>query len=527
MSEAIHFSQDSGERSHLERKVVMQGVRARSFGKCLAFLIVAILAPQIVHAAESKPNLVFILTDNHGAWSLGCYGNPDIKTPNLDRLARKGTLFEKGFANNAVCSPTRATLMTGLMASQNGVHSFLAAGRVQISDRAYYTLEEFQTLPSLLVDAGYTAGLCGKWHLGENLKPRKGFTEWVTKPHGHTTGFYDQEVVENGAVRIEPEYLTDFWTDRAVSFIEKNQSKPFFLYLAYNGPYGIGQCMHEPIKNRFADVYGNQTLPSFPRGESAPWNVNDKWIGDLAAIRKYAAEVSGVDDGVGRVVATLDKLGLTEKTLIVFTGDQGTACGHAGYWGMGDHSRPRSIFDWTLHVPLIVSYPPSVKAGQRVKEQVSNYDLFPTLLSMLGLKRDTGAKDPLPGRDLSPFLRGERPEWDQAHFIDYQNLRGIRTARWKYIERLNEDPPRELYDLSADPDEHHNLADDPAQRQTIAELKPRLDAFFKKYSNPKWDLWNGGQSKSELTTKAFGQDRQWFPDGKPAPGRRNANQPAN
>jgi arylsulfatase A-like enzyme len=505
----------------------MHGARARSIGKYLALLFLALLVPPIARGAESPPNLVFILTDNHGEWSLGCYGNPDIKTPNIDRLAEKGTLFEKTFANNAVCSPTRATLMTGLMASQHGVHSFLAAGRVQISDRAYYTLEEFQTLPSLLVDAGYTAGLCGKWHLGENLKPQKGFTEWVTKPHGHTTGFYDQEVVENGKVRIEPEYLTDFWTDRAVNFIEKNQSKPFFLYLAYNGPYGIGQCMHEPIKNRFAEVYGNQSLPSFPRGESQPWNVNKKWIGDLAAIRKYAAEVSGVDDGVGRIVSTLDKLGLTEKTLIVFTADQGTACGHAGYWGMGDHSRPRSIFDWTLSVPLIISNPKLVKSGQRVPEQVSNYDIYPTLLSLLGLKRTAGG-DPLPGRDLSPFLRGERPEWEQAHFIDYQNLRGIRTAKWKYIERFKEEPPRELYNLSADSVEHHNLADDPAHQQTIVELKKQMDKFFQKHANPKWDLWKDGQSKSELTAKVFGQDRQWFPDGKPAPrGRANVNAPAN
>lgn len=305
-------------------------------------------------AAERRPNIVLIMTDNHGAWSLGCYGNRDVQTPHIDRLAAEGLLLRRCFANNAVCSPTRASFLTGLMPSQHGVHRYLGAGGAQIGPGAYNTLEEFDTLPSLLAEAGYVCGLSGKWHLGGNLKPQEGFTFWVTKPHGHSRGFYDQQVIEDGRIRNEPTYLTKFWTDRGIEFIEANRDRPFFLFLAYNGPYGLGNCMREPIRNRHRETYADALLPSFPRLEPHRWNHNyGDWVGDLQVIRKYAAEISGVDDGVGSILATLKRLGLDENTLVIFTADQGLAGGHSGFWGMGDHTRPLTAFDWTMHVPLV------------------------------------------------------------------------------------------------------------------------------------------------------------------------------
>src|SRR5690606_1472581 len=200
----------------------------------------------ILTSTTAQPNLtnvVLILTDNHGAWSLGCYGNEDVLTPNIDKLAGEGILFTRAFANNPVCSPTRATLLTGLMPSQHGVHRYLARGGAQVGPGAYNTIEEFASIPSILTEAGYVSGLVGKWHLGDNLHPQKGFSYWITKPEGGSAGFYDQEVVEDGRIRNEPTYLTDLWTQHGVRFIEQNKDRPFFLFLAYNGPYGLGRSM--------------------------------------------------------------------------------------------------------------------------------------------------------------------------------------------------------------------------------------------------------------------------------------------
>ena len=488
----------------------------------LTLLLMAMTATYAI-ADERPTNLVLIMTDNHSPWTLGCYGNPDIQTPHIDRLAENGTLFTRAFANNAVCSPTRATVLTGLMPCQHGVHRYLGGGGAQVGPDAYNMLEEFDTLPSILVDNGYTAGLTGKWHLGGNMQPQEGFSYWITKPHGASSGFYDQDVIENGELRTEPQYLTDLWTDHAVRFIEQNTEQPFFLFLAYNGPYGLGGAMREPIRNRHRDLYADHELPSFPRTEPQLWNHNyGDWIGDLQIARKYAAEVSGVDDGVGRVMEALDQAGLTGNTLVVFVSDQGCSGGHAGYWGMGDHTRPLTAFDWTMTIPLIFHQPGTVKSGQRLEMMVSNYDLLPTILTELGLAEDLPTAHPLPGRDVSAALHGTARDRDNVHFYEFENVRAIRTDSWKYIERIHQ-TPNELYDLHADPDEHNNLYGDTEHADTVTQLRRRLHAFFDAHADPQWDLWHGGGSKTDLMTeKFFGlqnpyRPSRYAPDQEPAP----------
>ncbi|MCA9248230.1 MAG: sulfatase-like hydrolase/transferase, partial [Planctomycetales bacterium] len=456
---------------------------------------------------SERPNVVFILTDNQGAWSLGCYGNPDIKTPHIDRLARDGTLFRHAYANNAVCSPTRATLLTGLMPCQHGVHCYLSAGRLQIGPQASNTLAEFPTLPSLLAEQGYVCGLSGKWHLGDNLHPQEGFSFWTTKPHGSSKGFYDQQIIENGQMRIEPKYLTDYWTDRGIEFIEKNRQRPFFLMLAYNGPYGLGGTLDEPIRNRHAETYGDAELPSFPRIEPHPWNFNyANRIGDLKAIRKYAAEVSGIDDGVGRMLATLERLGLADNTLVVFTADQGLSGGHSGFWGMGDHTRPLTAFDWTMHVPLIIKQPRGVAAGRTVDSAVSHIDFLPTMCDLLRLHIPDDAPAKSPGNSYVGMLSNKlHGDWDEDIYYEFENVRAIRTPGWKYIERFGQSP-NEFYNCAQDPGETKNLIDDPNHSALIGLLRDRMHRWFADVADPKWDIWNGGRSKSHLMmAKVFAQ----------------------
>ncbi len=213
---------------------MMQHRRRKRSGYFAIAAMIAVFLTIESFADERPPNVILMMTDNHGAWTLGCYGNEDIRTPNIDQLATDGMLFTRAFSSNAVCSPTRATYLTGLLPSQHGVHCFLRRNEAQMGPNPYCTIGEFRTLPKVLSENGYHCGLVGKWHLGANLTPQQGFEYWITMPHGGTSTFYDAEVIENGEVRREPKYLTDLWTEHALKFIRQNKQRPFFLFLSYN-----------------------------------------------------------------------------------------------------------------------------------------------------------------------------------------------------------------------------------------------------------------------------------------------------
>ena len=330
-------------------------------------------------AASTRPNVVFILTDNQGAWTLGAYGNKDIRTPNIDRLAAEGIRFDRALSSNPVCSPTRATFLTGLIPSQHGVHSFLDP-KFMMGPEAYNTLAEFTSLGEVLRDAGYVCGLSGKWHLGANLTPSEGFTSWITKPDGSTKEFYDQDIIEDGKVRKEAGYTTDLWTRKGVEFIEANKDKPFFLFLAYNGPYSLGNLMLNRARNRHADYYADKPLESFPRDAMHPWqHANKQFHNKPEAIKRMAAEVSGVDDGVGEIMAALKRLNLDENTVVVYAADQGWMGGQNGLWGMGDHTRPIGAFELMMQIPFIFRHPGGIPGGRASDLLVSNYDFMPSL----------------------------------------------------------------------------------------------------------------------------------------------------
>jgi arylsulfatase A-like enzyme len=232
-----------------------------------------------------------------------------------------------------------------------------------------------------------------------------------------------------------------------------------------------------------------------------PWLFNNKeYLNNVQAMRRVAAEVSGVDDGVGRIVETLKKHKLDENTLVVFTADQGWGGGQHGIWGMGDHTRPLHAFDETMHVPLIFRHPGQVAAGKRSDILASNYDLFPTLLDYLDLKAKLPEKPPLPGRSFAPALRGKEGKWDDVVFYEFENTRAIRTVEWKYVYRFPKGPD-ELYDLKNDPGEKKNLIDQPDHVARQKQLGKRLEEFFDRYADRQYDLRRGGTSKAPLLTQ--------------------------
>ncbi|MBI5772803.1 MAG: sulfatase-like hydrolase/transferase [Verrucomicrobia bacterium] len=451
-------------------------------------------------AAPRPPNLVFILTDNQGAWTLGCYGNPDIRTPHIDRLAAEGVRFTRALSSNPVCSPTRATFLTGLIPSQHGVHSFLDP-KFMMGPQAYNTLAEFTSLGEVLRDAGYTCGLSGKWHLGDNLKPSEGFGFWITKPDGHTTEFYDQNIIEDGKVRKEAGYTTDLWTRNGIKFIEQNKERPFFLFLAYNGPYVLGNLMLNESKNRHAEFYRGKVFKGFPQDAMHPWQwANKQFHNKQVAMERTACEVSGVDDGVGDVMATLKRLGLDDNTLVVYASDQGWMGGQNGMWGMGDHFRPTGAHELMMQIPLLFRQPGKIPAGRTNDCLVSNYDFLPSVLGQLGLGDKMPNKPKSPGRDFSAVLRGEKIAWDNTMFYEMESTRAVRTDDWKYVARFP-NGPFELYDMKKDPQERFNLFGQPGTDAKRAELAKRLDEFFAKYADPQYDLWKGGRSKAKRHTE--------------------------
>jgi arylsulfatase A-like enzyme len=395
-----------------------------------------------------RPNIPFIITDNQSPWTMGCYGNDEIRTPNLDRLAGEGVRFDNAFCASAVCSPNRATLLTGLMPSQHGVHSWLGKEQpdAQMGPDAYCTIGEFTTLPEILAEAGYDCGLSGKWHLGDSLHPQRGFRYWFAKPKGHTRTFYDAEAIWNGEVYREPRYDTDAIADHAVGFLRSTQNR---------------------------DCIRNET-----------------------AMRSYACAVSGIDDGVGSVLDALDELGLADDTLMVFTADHGLCAGHNGLWGMADHCRPRRLPQTNLRVPLLWRRPGVISAGHVVDTMTNHYDFLPTLLDHLGLSDRLPAALPLPGRSYAPALAGGEPDWDdEVVFSEYEDTRSVQTRDWKLIRR-EPGGPNELYDLRNDPGERVNHWDDRAAAARQPDLSARLDEFFARYSVAEYDRWRGGGSKS-------------------------------
>jgi len=315
-------------------------------------------------------------------------------------------------------------------------------------------------------------------------------------PVGHTTRFYDAQVIEDGKIRKEPTYLTEFWTRHAVRFIEQNKDRPFFLYVPYNGPYGLGRWMLQPGRGPHVGDYAGQELLCFPRQPIHEWlRATREFMNNIECMRRYSEQVTGVDDGVGVILATLERWGLDENTLVIYAADQGLCGGHHGMWGMGDHSRPLHTFDCGLHIPMIWRMPNRIPAGATCDLLVSNYDFMPTLLAWLGLG-DRRPKSPeSPGRDYSPALAGRTIPWEPVVFYEFENCRMIRTDRWKLTRRYPGGPD-ELYDLGQDPGENNNLIDQPGQAGVRQRLHRQLEAFFRRYADPKYDLWNGGISKA-------------------------------
>ncbi len=452
-----------------------------------------------------QPNLIFIITDNQSPWTLGCYGNTEILTPHVDRLDAEGMRFDNAFCVNPVCSPNRATCLTGLMPSQHGVHRWLGVEKpsAQMGPDAYCTIEEFANLPQILSEAGYRCGHSGKWHLGDSVRPQLGFEYWYAMTQGHTASFYDMEVAWNGDVIKEPKHFVEATAEHAVDFLDQQTTdQPFFLHVGFNGPYCVDGELLSGHRNRHAEYYAGNELACFPRTDPDPTQktFNEAFHNPVARA-SYACAISGVDDAVGMILDKLDAMGVADDTIVVFTADHGACAGHHHYWGMGEHARPFNVAQTTMRVPMIVRHPAGIPSGRAFEPMTSHADFFPSILEYLEMGDQLPTEHPLCGRCYAAALRGEPCDLgEDILFAEYETTRLVTTWEWKLVRRhgFGDD---QLFDVANDPEECVNVLGGPGTEGVEAELSKRLDAFFATYCEPQYDVLSGGRSKGgELIT---------------------------
>jgi arylsulfatase A-like enzyme len=488
---------------------------------------------------DKQPNIVLVFVDNQPADMMGCSGNTEIHTPNLDRLAGKGVRFDQAFCPNAMCSPCRASVLTGLMPSQHGVHTWLDDGQMSAWPGGWNALDEFDTLPERLARAGYDTALVGKYHLGFPDEPQNDFAHWVTMDRGHVLSFYDNKMNDNGHVSTVSGHSVEYFTHKAVNYIEdhdKPDAAPFFLYLTYPAPYGHWPSVQGEPVNDFADFYRDMPMDSVPREgvskELIDWIMmrHDKLPGeedeyyrslprllnDLPTLRNYYSQMSIVDDGVGRVLRQLEDSGLADDTVFIYTADHGMSLGQHGFWGHGEDTWPSNTHREAHNIPLIISGPDDLVPGSVNSSLVGTTDVFATILDYAGL--EIPPKETMSGRSVRSLLDGKDDAWEQAVYMEQEETRSIRTKDWLFMQRFASSSygfVNELYDLQADTEERINLAGEPAHQSTARELSAKIDAFFDQYADPKWNLWEGGTVKSN-STRPFLWQETWGEDWKPA-----------
>ena len=467
----------------------------------------------------NAPNIILIMTDNQQAATLGCYGNTEVQTPNLDALAASGIRFDKAFCPNAFCSPCRASTLTGMMPSQHGVHSWIDDRRSDDWPAGWHALAGISTLPERLQRAGYRTGHFGKYHLGETTSVGPGWDKWVAMRDGHVRSFYDNKITEDGDAEYDqPGHAVDFFTDKAIEFIAR-QAGPYFAYIPFPAPYGHWPATNDGNRNRHAGTYDNCPVETVPRqalSDQAVANYNmvraqstaglnfDMLMrapNHLPTLRNYYSQITMIDDAVGRLMKA------APDALIVFTADHGLSLGHHGFWGHGASTYPSNLHLAAHSIPLIAARPGHVPIGEN-QAMLSNTDLFATLLDYGGAAPAEG----LPSRSFAPLLRGEAlNHWgEDAVFAEQEETRVIRTRQWAFFKRFREpgapDLPDALYDTVADPGETVDLAQDPAHAATVADLSSRIDAFFGKHARAEADLWRGGQPVQNSMMRSYWQD---------------------
>ncbi|MGP0066072.1 MAG: arylsulfatase [Isosphaeraceae bacterium] len=420
--------------------------------------------------AEARPNILLIMTDDQGYGDLGIHGNPHLRTPNIDRFAQESVRL-KSFFVSPVCSPTRASLMTGRYNYRTGVVDTYA-GR-SLMNPAETTIAE------VLAASGYRTGIFGKWHLGDNAPMRpidQGFQEALvikgggigqaSDPPGGTS-YFDPILQHNGHPRRYQGYCSDIFTTAAIDFLGAGGDRPFFAYLAFN-------CPHDPLEAPPTELETYKSIELTPdelKNLEQP-GPPSKYSPAESLTRIYAM-ITNIDANVGRILSALESHSLSRDTIVIFLTDNGPA---KPRFNAGLRSLKGSVYDGGIHVPFYIRWPARFRPGRVVDRIAAHIDVMPTLLAACGVATPAGLR--LDGRSLMPLLvgeagvawpdrmlffqwhRGDRPEPDRAFAARTQRYKLLRTEAPLESRKI---PPLELFDMEADPGEEHNIAREHSQ----------------------------------------------------------------
>jgi len=435
---------------------------------------------------NARYNIISVVTDDQARWSLGCYGNRESLTPNMDRLARDGARFLNAFVVTPVCSPSRASFLCGRYGAQVGITDYIAP----IEAEAGIGLKPGTiTWPAVLQKHGYKTALIGKWHLG--TKPhfhpsRFGFDHFYGSLHGSFAPLNPTLEVEGKEKQLEGP-ASDLVTDEALRFVQAHRDRAFALLLHFREPHTPYGPMPEHDTAPFKDLD-----PTVPQPKGVDVAQVKKWT------REYYGAIHAVDRNLGRMFAKLDELDLSQKTIVLFTSDHGYNIGHHGihtkgngYWIAGGVQGPKrpNMFEESIRVPLMIRWPGVVKPGTEIAETISSIDTFATVLGMLGISPPDDWKQE--GMDFSPLLRGQKLPARAAIFAQYDlhndglaYMRMIRTDQWKLVRHHQANFLDELYNLNDDPGETRNLYRQAGQRAVRDQLQEQLTAWQRSIDDP-------------------------------------------
>jgi arylsulfatase A-like enzyme len=481
-----------------------------------------------------RPNIILIVSDDHAFQAISAYGSKLIHTPNIDRIGKEGATMQKGYVTNSVCSPSRAVILTGKYSHQNGLR-----------DNGTFFDSSQQTFPKLLQQAGYKTAVIGKWHLWSQPT---GFDYWNILPaQGH---YYNPSFVKMGKDTAYTGYVTDVITDLSLNWVEQNKDSPFCLLLFHKAPHrnwmpplkyldrfndktfplpanfyddykdrlGLQRqqitiakaldirydskipCDTCPVTdiNNWAPAEWQREIERLSPGERKIWDAAyAKELAEFNGIRTddervrfqyqryiedYLRCIQAVDDNVGRVLSYLDKNGMRENTIVIYMSDQGFYLGEHGLYDK------RFMYEESFRTPMLIRYPPQVKAEQKNKAYALNLDIAPTLLDWTGVPVPADMQ----GVSMKKLLKtGRDQNWRKEIYYHYYELSfgltrhfGVKTDRYKLLHFYGAVNSWELYDLKKDRSEMHNLVNDPQYAGVINDLKERIKYWQNYYKDP-------------------------------------------